>query len=118
MDGSQNVGLLAENGSLTYWNMVAAGTAGRLKANGDKFFYIKDHLGSTRVVVNTAGNVLEILDYYPFGLIMPREPFGPFEKTKEQFTGKELDAETGTYHIVWRRYDPTDYRILLTCYDQ
>ncbi len=105
MDGSQNVGLFTENSSLTYWNIVANGTMGRLKANGDKLFYIKDHLGSTRVVVNTAGNILEILDYYPFGLIMSREPFGPFEKTKEQFTGKELNAETGWHHLGARPYD-------------
>ena len=29
--------------------------------------YITDHLGSTRVVLNNAGSVLERYDYYPYG---------------------------------------------------
>ncbi len=104
MDGSQNVGLFTENSSLTYWNMVANGTAGRLKAIGDKLFYIKDHLGSTRAVVNESGAVVESHDYFPFGLQMPGRSFMS-GGTKELFTGKELDAETGWHHLGARPYD-------------
>ncbi len=105
MDGGQNVGLFTENSSLTYWNIVTNGTAGRLKTNGDKVFYIKDHLGSTRAVANESGTVVESHDYFPFGLRMPGRSFMS-GGTKELFTGMELDAETGLIHIVWRRYDP------------
>ncbi|MCD6100146.1 MAG: DNRLRE domain-containing protein, partial [Candidatus Marinimicrobia bacterium] len=31
-------------------------------------YYLKDHLGSTRVVVDEDGDVVESYDYYPFGL--------------------------------------------------
>ena len=105
MDGSQNAGLLTETGSLTYWNIVTNCTMGRLKANGDKLFYIKDHLGSTRVVVNESGTVVESHDYFPFGLQMPGRSFLSNGLTKELFTGKELDGETGWHNLGARPYD-------------
>ena len=107
------MGVFTENGSLKHWNIVANGIAGRLKANGDKLFYIKDHLGSTRAVVNETGGVVESHDYYPFGLQMPGRSFlATSTATKEKFTGKELDGEIGLYYIVWRRYDPATGRWL------
>lgn len=36
---------------------------------GNEIMYFeKDHLGSTRAVLNTSGTVIEKSDYYPFGL--------------------------------------------------
>ena len=47
-----------------YWNVLANGVAGRYEpGSGNKLFYFKDHLGSTRTVVDAAGNVKEALDY-------------------------------------------------------
>ena len=34
-------------------------------------YFITDHLGSTRVVLNNAGSVLERYDYYPYGEKIP-----------------------------------------------
>jgi hypothetical protein len=31
-------------------------------------YFITDHLGSTRAIVNAAGSILEQNDYYPFGM--------------------------------------------------
>jgi uncharacterized protein RhaS with RHS repeats len=55
------------------------------------YFYVKDHLGSTRAVVDEAGDVVEAYDYYPFGLQSRsyKEKGDPL--TKETFTGKEQD---------------------------
>ena len=63
------------------------------------FYYLKDHLGSTRAVIDVAGNVTESSDYYPFGLQMPGRGFlfGNIA-TKEGFTGKEQDGETGWHY--------------------
>ncbi|NIX00213.1 MAG: hypothetical protein GWN13_18590, partial [Phycisphaerae bacterium] len=71
MDGSQNVAVFDESGSLAYWNIVGKGLEGRLKASGEKHFYLKDLLGSIRTVVNNQGTVAESHDYFPFGLLMP-----------------------------------------------
>jgi len=46
-----------------YWNPLANGVVGRRDAAGNKFYYLKDHLGSTRAVVNASGTVVEAHDY-------------------------------------------------------
>ncbi|RMG20441.1 MAG: RHS repeat-associated core domain-containing protein [Methanobacteriota archaeon] len=63
-----------------------------------KFFYLKDHLGSTRAVVDINGEVKESYDYYPFGLHMPGKVYlaGP-AVTKNLFTGIPTKAETSLF---------------------
>ena len=107
MDGSLNVGVFDENGLLKHWNIVAGGVAGRVESGG-KLYYLKDHLGSTRALVNETGAVVESHDYYPFGLQMPGRSFPAANTaTKEKFTGKERDTETGLDYFGARYYDPS-----------
>ena len=35
-------------------------------------FYVKDHLGSNRLVVDGNGNIEEVNHYYPFGALLKR----------------------------------------------
>ncbi|MCD6165077.1 RHS repeat-associated core domain-containing protein, partial [bacterium] len=65
-------------------------------------YYLKDHLGSTRVVVDEDGDVVESYDYYPFGLASRTSGGG----TVYKFTEKELDNETDFYYFGARYYDP------------
>jgi RHS repeat-associated protein len=69
------------------------------------YFYVKDHLGSTRAVVDEAGDVVEAYDYYPFGLQSRsyKEKGDPL--TKETFTGKEQDTESNLHYFGARFYD-------------
>ncbi|MCD6167136.1 RHS repeat-associated core domain-containing protein, partial [bacterium] len=60
------------------------------------------HLGSTRVVVDEDGDVVESYDYYPFGLASRTSGGG----TVYKFTEKELDNETDFYYFGARYYDP------------
>ncbi|SEF70746.1 RHS repeat-associated core domain-containing protein [Nonomuraea solani] len=70
----------------------------------DQFFYQSDHLGSTAYGTDREGKVSQHLEYFPTGetWVDARSD----DQTLYQFTGKELDAETGfTYHGA-RYYDP------------
>ena len=69
-------------------------------------YYLNDHLGNTRVVLDEAGDVKEFYDYYPFGLSL-RENIVGVEKARYKFTGKELDEEQdlGWYYFGARYYD-------------
>ncbi len=67
-------------------------------------YYIKDHLGSNRVVVDSDGNVEQVNHYYPFGGLMA-ESFGYTSLFK--YNGKELDRMNGLdwYDYGARWYD-------------
>jgi RHS repeat-associated protein len=69
----------------------------------ERFYYIKDHLGSIRVTVNQTGEVVGAQDYYPFGEVLRglEPPVSSNEKYK--FTEKERDKET-TYDYFGARY--------------
>ena len=78
-------------------------------------YFLKDHLGNTRVSFAVAGNSLEIIQenhYYPFGMAMhglnSKEMEQPAEKNKYLYNGKELqdDFGLGWYDYGFRMYDP------------
>jgi RHS repeat-associated protein len=76
-----------------------------------KFWYLKDHLGSTRAVIDEENTIVETSDYYPFGLQMPGKKYlTNANTTKEGFTGKERDKESGSVYFGARNYDPTTGR--------
>ncbi len=61
-----------------------------------------DHLGSVRLVTDSAANVVSRHDYLPFGEEVPANTagrtsqWGPFgDKVNQKFTGQERDEETG-----------------------
>ncbi len=63
----------------------------RRDAAGNVDYYLADQLGSSRVVTNSAGNVLDDCDYYPFGW---DNCVASGSGNNYKFTGKERDAET------------------------
>ena len=73
-------------------------------------FFIRDHLGSNRVVVDEDGSVEQVNHYYPFGAL-----FGEGVQSSPQqyrFCGKELDS-TSALNLYWlgsRLYDPLTAR--------
>src|SRR5690554_6446961 len=87
--------------TLKHMDIYGNELVGRQKANGDRRFYIYDHLGSTRQVVSENNTIVASYDYYPFGMVMRASLT---ETTKETFTGKELDEETGLYYFGARYY--------------
>ena len=73
---------------------------GRKDPNGDKFYYHPDHLGSTTVVTNQTGDVVEETLYEPYGEVLSGGD------SRYLYTGKELDDQSGLYYLGARYYDP------------
>nr|WP_262920238.1 RHS repeat-associated core domain-containing protein [Niabella hibiscisoli] len=66
-------------------------------------FYLKDHLGNTRVVLNTSGAAIQQQDYLPFGLEIGRYQAIP---NRYKYNGKEKQEELEQYDYEARFYDP------------
>ena len=72
-------------------------------SDGKYHYYLKDHQGNNRVVINQSGTVEETNHYYPFG--------GVFASTGNtqpyKYNGKELDTKKGLnwYDYGARHYD-------------
>ena len=77
-------------------------------------FYVKDHLGSNRLVVDGNGNIEEVNHYYPFGALMG-DRCG-VSRNKYKYIGKELDTMYGwnmqDHEARW--YDPVLGRWMVT----
>ena len=73
------------------------------------YFYIKDHLGNTRVVADEDGSAKEQNEYYPFGLNYTATTYQPYK-----YNGKELDTKGGLnwYDYGARHYDAALGRFL------
>ncbi|WP_343320906.1 RHS repeat domain-containing protein [Sphingobacterium multivorum] len=106
---------------------------GRILPNGSSFIYeyfLKDHLGNTRAVVDNNGSVKQIQDYYPFGMEMNQGnalnnsnlyKYNGKEKQVElgldqmDYGARFYDAEIGRWNVVdpladqMRRHSPYNY---------
>jgi len=92
--------------SLTTTKYVFAGGL-RLAAKdstGATRFYHTDHLGSSNVITDKTGAIVEVAEYTPYGSLSRREGSA---NVPQKFTGQRLDASTGLYFFNARYYDPT-----------
>jgi len=89
-------------GIFNYTYVYADGVlVARINPDGSKWFYHADHLGSTTLITNETGDVVEEVAYYPYGL--PLEEQGNEIRLYE---GKELDS-TDQYYFGARYYHPS-----------
>jgi RHS repeat-associated protein len=69
------------------------------------YFYIKDHQGNNRLVLDESGNIVQKTDYYPFGTLFQKS-----EKCDQPYLygGKEFETDGGlnSYDFGARTYDP------------
>lgn len=80
--------------------------AGVVRNNGGVYtfeYFMKDHLGNTRVVYNGSGALLQQTDHYPFGMDIARFQSVP---NKYKYNGKEKPEELNQYDYGARFYDP------------
>lgn len=70
-----------------------------------QFFYHPDHLGSSSFITNLEGEVVQHIEYVPFGEVFI-EARNNVWNTPYLFNAKEFDEETGMYYYGARYYDP------------
>ena len=105
------------SGSLVYSKHGAALTMESCAFTGGRFvatatgvearYFVTDHLGSVRAVVNGDGEVLERNDYYPFGLRW-NNAGQQVTDNRYRYNGKEDQAVAGLPYLDYgaRMYDP------------
>ena len=103
--------VLIDGGYITF-----AGTKGGVLSSPLYHYYVKDHLGNNRVVVNGDGKVEETNSYYPYGGLMADNTninsVQPYKYIGKEFDGmygwNMLDHGARWYDaasIVWRNMD-------------
>ena len=82
---------------------------GNFKPNDDyeklQFYYHPDHLGSSGYITNLDGEVVQHIEYVPFGEVFIEERNNTWN-TPYLFNAKEYDEETGMYYYGARYYEP------------
>ena len=98
-DGS----VLAEySGQTLSARYVYAGTRRIARIAGDSAsYYLADHLGSTRSLVDEEGTVTAAYDYWPYGKVLALSGTG---STHFRFTGHERDSESSLDYMLARSY--------------
>jgi RHS repeat-associated protein len=73
----------------------------RRDSSGHVDYYFEDHLGTSRVVTDSSGTVLDDSDFYPFGA---ERPILSSSGNVYKFMGKERDSESGLDDFGARYY--------------
>ncbi len=70
-----------------------------------KIYYHSDHLGSASFVTDRGGNVMQHLQYFPYGELFVSQRNSEEFDSRYKFTAKELDNETSYTYFGARYYD-------------
>jgi RHS repeat-associated protein len=65
-------------------------------------YHLGDHLGSSNLVLDGTGNLVNHEEYTPYG----ETSFGSFARKRYRFSGKEKDEESGLSYFGFRYYVP------------
>ena len=101
--------------------LIAEYTTGNSSGGGTSYL-TSDHLGSTRVVTKSDGSVKARYDYLPFGEEIPSTiggrsnvtGYGGADTTRQKFTQKERDNESGLDYFAARYYTSAQGRFTST----
>ena len=74
------------------------------EGSGTLFFTHLDHLGGTHALTDWQGNVVQAIDYYPFGRIRINSTSTAYDE-KRKFTGHEYDSESDLTYAQQRYYE-------------
>jgi RHS repeat-associated protein len=108
IDGRTDVVTNSTSSWATY-TLYGLDQIGQVRRDGivwTRFYYLKDHVGSVRVIVNASGHRVAHTDMDPFGYEMPGRVQGSSSVDgRYMFTAKERDDETKYDSFGARYYD-------------
>ena len=93
--------IIYQNGSLKQIN-----TSEGYLQNNVYYYYLKDHLGNVRVVLNSSGSVVEKSHYYPSGIRFYPESTTNSNSISYRYNGKEFEKMNG---LNWYDYGARFY---------
>lgn len=101
--------LLAQDGGTRYITGPEGRPVEQVGADGTALYYVQDQLGSTRGLLNQAGQGVATYTYGPYGALSSRTgtvltPLG--------YAGQYTDAESGLQYLRARYYDPATSQFL------
>jgi len=109
IDGKTEVTMPSATSTTPTYYVYGNNNVGMIKRNGStltRYYYLKDHLGSTKMTIDATGNaVVAYEDCYPLGMTMENRSMTNVDP-KWRFTGKEKSASTGHYLFGARTYNP------------
>ncbi len=82
----------------------------RRDSSANVVYYMADHLGTSRLVTNASGSILDESDFYPFG---GERVISSSSGNTYKFTGKERDSESGLDNFG-KRYDSSSMGRFMT----
>jgi RHS repeat-associated protein len=90
------------SGNITFEYIFFGGKrVARRDSAGNVNYYIADHLGTSRLVTNGTGTILDDSDFYPYG---GERAYSSSSGNTYKFTGKERDSESGLDDFGARYY--------------
>ncbi|WP_281837472.1 RHS repeat-associated core domain-containing protein [Propionigenium maris] len=99
-----------ENGSVIV-NIFDDGELLCIEEEDSESYLLKDHLGSTRVVIDETTEKVGEFYYGDFGKTVTKaEPGRSLDSIRYRYTGQEWDEEVEKYNYLAREYDPVTGR--------
>ncbi len=95
---------LYENNSIKQWNLFGLDNIGYMTGSDELRFYIKDHLGSVRVVTDNQSALINCQYYDQWGYVLENRNYQSDESVYK-FTSKERDEESEYDYFGARYYD-------------
>lgn len=89
---------------MTQWNIWGLDNVGKINADTTRNYYLRDHLSSIRVVLNSSNAVISAQDYDAWGYPLENRTYNS-TAMKYDFTAKERDNETSYDYFGARYYD-------------
>jgi len=109
LDETDGTGAIS-NGNFFEYAFFNGKRVARRDASNNVSYYFADHLGTSRVVTNVTGTILDDSDFYPFG---GERPVTSSSGNTYKFTGKERDSESGLDEFGARYYSSSLGRFMI-----